>query len=104
MYLTITPAGTPASRVKYRLNGDERTYSIGTYPAIGLEAARVEREIVKAQLRVGRDPVKERELSRAAGAVASGQTFESLATDWLAKQRKSWSSIHYGKSSRALER
>jgi integrase len=104
MYLTVTPAGTPAWRVKYRLSGKERLYSIGTYPAISLEAARAEREIIKAHLRAGRDPVKERELGRAAAAVASGQTFESLAADWLAKQRKDWSKIHYDKSSRALER
>ena len=31
MFLTITLAGTPAWRVKYRLNGKERLYSIGTY-------------------------------------------------------------------------
>lgn len=104
MYLTLTPAGTPAWRVKYRLGGKERLYSIGTYPEIGLEAARMAREAVKAYLREGRDPVKERELSRAAAAVASGQTFESLAADWLAKQRKDWSAVHYAKSSRALER
>lgn len=104
MYLTMTPAGTPAWRVKYRLAGRERLYAIGTYPVIGLEAARTEREIMKAQLRAGRDPVKERELIRAAAAVASGETFESLAADWLTKQRKAWSAIHYEKSSRALER
>lgn len=104
MYLMLTPAGTPVWRVKYRLAGKERVYAIGVYPDIGLEAARAEREAVKAHLRAGRDPVKERELSRAAAAVASGQTFESLAADWLAKQRKDWSEIHYDKSSRALER
>lgn len=104
MYLMLTPAGTPVWRVKYRLGGKERVYAIGVYPAIGLEAARAEREAMKAKLRAGRDPVKERELGRAAAAVASGQTFESLAADWLTKQRKDWSKIHYDKSSRALER
>src|SRR5579859_3757672 len=68
MYLTVTPAGTPAWRVKYRLGGKERLYAIGTYPAIGLEAARAERDIIKAQLRAGRDPVREREVSRASAA------------------------------------
>jgi integrase len=71
---------------------------------IGLEAARAERDTIKLLIRQGRDPVKDRQLGRAAAAVASGQTFESLAADWLVKQRKDWSSIHYDKSSRALER
>ncbi len=104
MYLMLTPAGTPVWRVKYRLAGKEKVFAIGTYPEIGLEGARAEREAVKAHLRAGRDPVKERGISRATAAVASGQTFESLAGDWLAKQKKDWSKVHYEKSSRALER
>lgn len=64
MYLTLTEAGTPVWRLKYRLNGDERTYTIGTLAAVALADARKEREAAKALIREGRDPVKERELQR----------------------------------------
>jgi integrase len=36
--------------------------------------------------------------------VSCAQTFESLAREWLAKQQKGWSGVHYDKSKRALER
>src|SRR2546425_11804610 len=60
LYLTLTPAGTPVWRVKYRLGGKEGVYAVGIYPAITLNAARDEREAVKALLRNGRDPVQNR--------------------------------------------
>lgn len=104
MYLLLTPAGTAAWRVKYRLAGKERVYAIGTYPAITLDAARAERDAVKAQLRQGADPVQARRLTHASAAASSGYTFEAVAADWLAKQRRDWSEIHYLKSSQALER
>lgn len=40
LYLTLTPAGTPVWRVKYRLDGKERLFAIGIYPAISLDVAR----------------------------------------------------------------
>src|SRR4051795_12010145 len=51
MYLTLTPAGTPVWRLKYRFNGDERTYTIGTLVAYPLAEARKDREVVKALIR-----------------------------------------------------
>src|SRR5688572_26939252 len=102
LYLTLTPAGTPVWRVKYRLGGRERLYAIGIYPAITLDEARAEREKIKAHIRQGHDPVAERRLARTTAAASTDKTFESVAADWLAKQR--WSDIHRAKSSRALER
>lgn len=104
MFITLTPASTPVWRVKYRLGGKERLYAIGTYPEITLEAARAEREVIKAHLRSGRDPVQARRLSQVANAAASGDTFAVVAADWLARKKKDWAAIHYTKSSRAIER
>lgn len=106
MYLTVTAGGTPVWRVKYRFNGTESTYTIGPYgpaPAVTLEAARAEREAVRARLREGNDPVKVRTVERAGAAAASEDTFHALAQRWLAK-RKRWSEIHRRKSLQALER
>jgi integrase-like protein/Arm domain-containing DNA-binding protein len=104
MYLTLTSAGTPVWRLKYRIEGQERSYTIGTFAAYPLTEARKEREAAKALIRQGRDPVKDRQLERAAASVSCAQTFESLAGEWLAKQQKGWSAVHYDKSKRALER
>lgn len=82
----------------------ERLYSIGVYPAIGLEASRKEREVVKAHLREGNEPVQARQLSRAVRAASSDATFGGVATAWLAKKKSEWSDVHYVRTRRALER
>src|SRR3954465_14820046 len=66
MYLAITPAGTPVWRLKYRLSGKERLYAIGIYPTITLDVARAQRDSIRARIREGHDPVKGRQLDRAA--------------------------------------
>jgi integrase len=104
MYLTITPAGTPVWRVKFRHAGVESTYSIGPYPEISLSHARVERDRVRAHLRDGRNPLQARNLERAAAVAASGNTFETIAREWLGQHKRDWSAVHYGKSERAIER
>jgi len=104
LYLFITPAGTPVWRIKYRLDGKEKTYSPGAYPEVSLAAARGELELVKALLRQHKDPVSERRLRRAEGAAAVAQTFGVVANEWLARKKKEWSDQHYVKSARAFER
>src|SRR4051794_11575338 len=91
LYLIVTPAGTPLWRVKYRFDGKERLYSAGAYPAVSLEEARAEREKVKTLLREGRDPVQAARVERASAMASSGETFVSIATTWLAKQKPQWS-------------
>ncbi len=39
LYLFITPAGGATWRVKYRIEGKEKTYSVGPYPLVSLAAA-----------------------------------------------------------------
>jgi len=104
MYLTVTRAGTPVWRVKFRHGGEESTYSIGPYPAVSLAAARLERDRARAHLREGRDPVQARGLERAAAVASSGNTFESVAREWLRQRKKQWSAVHFEKSERAIER
>lgn len=114
MFLMLTPAGTPVWRLKYRYPDPgkglvERLYAIGEYgqpPKISLEAARAERDEIKAKLREGRDPVQVRKLNKIAASVASAQSFEELAGDWLTirRQNKKWSDVHFQKSKQALER
>jgi integrase len=91
-------------RVKYRYGGVERLYSIGPYPAITLEAARAERDAVRAQLRDGIDPVQARVLRRAERVTASAETFVALAGEWFEKNKRYWSDVHYEKARQAFER
>jgi integrase len=104
LYLLITPSGSASWRVKYRIEGKEKTYSVGNYPAVSLAAVRIELGEVKALLREHKDPVTERRVNRAANAACADNTFRAVAQDWLTMKQKEWSAGHYTKSARALER
>ena len=104
LYLFITPAGGAVWRVKYRIQGKEKTYSIGPYPLVSLAAARVELTEVKALLLENKDPVVERRVNRAANAANSENTFRTVAQEWLSMKQREWSPGHYTKSARAFER
>lgn len=104
LYLLITPSGSASWRIKYRIEGKEKVYSIGNYPEVSLAAARVELSEVKALLREHKDPVVERRINRTASAASSDNTFRAVAQDWLTMKQKEWSPGHHIKSEKALER
>lgn len=104
LHLFITPAGSATWRVKYRIEGKEKLFSIGPYPQVSLAAARVELAEVKALHKEGKDPVSNRQVNRAANAASSDNTFQIVAAEWFAMKKKEWSDVHYVKSVRAFER
>lgn len=104
MFMTLTAAGTPVWRLKYRVGGKERLCSLGAYPAVGLAQARADRDALRAIHAEGRDPVTERRLRRADTSAATATTFGAVVKDWLAKQRRDWCALHFEKSRRAFER
>lgn len=104
LFLVHTKAGSPVWRVKFRYGRLERLYSVGPYPAISLDEARAERDIVHAQIRDGVDPVQARQLRRAERVTASAETFEKVAGEWFDKNKRFWSDVHYEKARQAFER
>lgn len=104
LYLFITKANGATWRIKYRISGKEKIYSIGTYPQNSLAQARLELTEVKAFLNKGQDPVIARKLNRASAASQSDHTFKAVAEEWFLMKAKDWSSTHLTKSKRAFER
>jgi len=104
LYLFIPPAGSANWRVKYRIEGKEKIYSVGPYPLVSLAAARVALGEVKAQLLENKDAVAERRVNRAEAAAGSDNTFKAVAQEWLTMKQREWSAVHYTKSARAFER
>lgn len=116
LYLTHTEAGNPVWRLKYRVGGKERTYTIGGYPAVSIAQARAERDHAKSLLRVGNDPVQARNAVRQAAiraeeetvaeAQAQATTFRTVVEGWLAFRARSsaWSAGQATRARRALER
>ena len=104
LHVFISPAGGIIWRIKYRIDGKEKIYSIGPYPLISLSAARAELSEVKSLLLENKDPVSQRRINRAESNAAGENTFEAVAGECLAMKQKEWSAGHFLKSSRALER
>ena len=104
LYLLITRAKTASWRIKYRIEGKEKSYTIGTYPQSSLAQARLELKEVKASLNKGRDPVVARRITMAQAAAHSESTFRTVAEEWFAMKEKEWSLTHHTKSKRAFER
>jgi integrase len=104
LYLTLTAAGSPVWRLKYRWDGKEKLLALGHYPEVTLAEARDQRDRARAQLRDHKDPSIVRQLSKMAAVAAADSTFGALAETWLEKSRKEWSVVHYDKSRRAFAR
>lgn len=104
LYLEISPAGSKRWFWKYRKNGKEGRMALGSYPAVGLKAAREARDSAKMQKAEGSDPVQARKVERLKTARTGGDTFKAVALEWYAKQAPQWSASHAERSLRQLER
>lgn len=85
LYLAVLPSGVKTWRLKYRVAGKEKLFTIGEYPEIPLAEARVRRDEARAWIRDGKDPTTEKKQRRNA-ADTPVHTFESVAQDYLSRQ------------------
>ena len=65
LFMIIAPSGGKWWRVKYRLDGKNKTLSLGTYPKVSLSEARVLRNDLREMVRQGIDPSVIRKAQRA---------------------------------------
>ena len=56
LYLLVSPSGGKYWRMKYRFNGKENAFSIGSFPKISLQQAIEARDNAKTLLKEGLDP------------------------------------------------
>lgn len=88
LYLQITPSGGKLWRVNYSFGGKQKTIALGSYPAVSLLAARMERDRAKALLAEGIDPSAARKAD--AAPMPDGETFESVAARWFKINERKW--------------
>ena len=98
LYLEVKPNGKKTWRVKYRLNGKEKTYTIGEYPLITLANARVIAMEVKEKVLQGIDPVQERQKKE-----KETMTFAIIAEEFLKKKEIETSRTNFIKNKRRVE-
>ena len=83
LYLLVHPRGSKYWRLKYMLDGREQVLALGVYPDVGLAAARSSRNRARGELANGVDLAAQRRAKRD----GRSDTFQSIALEWLARQR-----------------
>lgn len=103
LYLEVSPAGSKRWFWKFRKGASDTRIALGSYPAIGLAAARRSRDAARLQRAGGTDPVQAKKLTKLKGTI-QGHTFEEVALEWHGKQVESWSPDHAKRTLRQMER
>jgi integrase len=87
MYLLVTRGGARYWRMDYRFGGMRRTLAFGVYPTVTLATARTRREEARALIATGTDPSVAKKATKRAAKLASENTFEAVAREWIGRQR-----------------
>ena len=104
LYLEVSPAGSKRWFWKTYADGKESRMALGSYPDVGLTAARKGRDAAKLQKSQGVDPVQARKIEKLKAGRTDGDTFKVVALEWFDKQAPQWSPSHAERSKRQLER
>lgn len=81
MYLEVTPSGGMHWRMKFRFNGKENIFSIGTYPDTTLAQARRIRDEAKLKLKDGINPNEAKKQKKLQADEST--LFRALAMEWM---------------------
>lgn len=64
LYAEVPVSGRIRWRYKFHLAGVERRLSVGTYPLVSIEQARIERDKLKKLVKAGVDPSTQRKVAK----------------------------------------
>src|SRR5580704_9333780 len=94
LYLEVAPTGSKLWRLKYRHDGRENRLALGAYPDTSLKLARERRDDARRLLAEGMDPSGRRQSEK----LATANTFEAVAREWLALQEKKLAPATFAKA------
>lgn len=103
LYLYVMPNGAKLWRYRYRWLDKQQTYSIGQYPAVGLAAARQERDRARKTLQDGLHPTQQRKSARLVRQLAQANSFEVVCREYVKSQSKTWVDQYTKQAERYLE-
>jgi len=96
--------GSKLWRWRYQLNGKEQMLSLGKYPFVSLEQARIKRDQARKLLLEGKSPSKERKAEKIRRQVASENTFEAITRKWMAVKGEQLNKKYHKQSLVRLEK
>lgn len=106
LYLDVRPSGAKFWRYRYRIAGKENIFTLGEYAQaprgetkeqaqarcdagmLTLAEARLKREEARALVKQGIHPSHQRQAQKAEQAARNANTFEAVAWEWMAKQKR----------------
>ena len=81
--LQTTVSGTKLWRFRYQFGGKPRVISLGSYPEVPLAEARRKRDAARSEVQAGIDPGTERKKAKLLSALASANTFQAIAEEYI---------------------
>lgn len=104
LYLEISPGGSKRWFQKIYQDNKETRLALGSYPNVGLNAARRARDAVKLKKADGINPIQARKVEKLKAVNPAGDSFRVVALEWYEKQESQWSDTHATRAKRQFER
>lgn len=93
----VKPNGTKAWQFTYRINGKQKTLSMGLYPDVSLKKAREMHSDAKVLLASGIDPAEHKQRVKRQEHLNQKPTFGVMAKEWWHHQKGTWAEGHANK-------
>ena len=104
LFLLVTPSGGKWWRLKYKIDGKEKSLSLGIYPDVSLANAREKRDQARKVIAAGSDPSELRKANKASKTENSTDSFEVITRIWLKNYAANLSKATSDKNLRLFER
>ncbi len=103
LYLWVYADGKKYWRLRYKLFGQEKSISLGTYPTTSLKQARQSAQAEREKLASNIDPSIDRKVIKQRAKQAAENSFEAVSREWYSKQIHTWVNSHAKDVIRRLE-
>lgn len=105
LYLWVYEDGRKYWRLRFWVDGKEKSLSLGVYPTTTLKEARRRRDEARRKQRdEGVDPGEERKLEKLRRQLNKENSLEAVAREWYGKQEHTWVKHHAQDVLRRLEK
>ncbi len=96
-YLEVMPTGSRYWRMKYRHAGKGKRLALDVFPAVTQDDACKARGKARVILADARDPAVARKADKLRKSIMAGNSFKSVADDWLAVKAPGWTPLQHNK-------
>ena len=94
MFLLVNPNGSKYFRLKYRIDGKEKTLALGVYPQTTLKQAREKRDAARKQIADGIDPSANKKAVKVAVRATTTNALEVVGLEWFERNAADKSDRH----------